>query len=191
MSATHMHTRTALRAHIVLPFTAPHPPPAPPLPRPQALDKMQKEWEGAELEVKDYRETKTFIIKVEEQISQMLDDHITMTQSMTFSPYKKPFEERINKWEQQLNLVGTHTCTPSTSACAHTYLPTCLPACLPTRLLICLLACPPSCLPARLPACPPCPPLPCLSAHHQLRLLKPVPPPAIQPPPPRPAPALR
>lgn len=37
---------------------------------------------------------------------QMLDDHIVMTQSMGFSPYKKPFEERIVKWEQQLNLVG-------------------------------------------------------------------------------------
>lgn len=36
---------------------------------------------------------------------QMLDDHIVMTQSMGFSPYKKPFEERIIKWEQQLNLV--------------------------------------------------------------------------------------
>ncbi|GFH08633.1 uncharacterized protein HaLaN_03622, partial [Haematococcus lacustris] len=29
-----------------------------------------------------------------------------MTQSMTFSPYKKPFEERIMKWEQQLTLVS-------------------------------------------------------------------------------------
>jgi hypothetical protein len=29
-----------------------------------ALDKMQREWEGAELQVLDYRETKTFIVKV-------------------------------------------------------------------------------------------------------------------------------
>lgn len=29
-----------------------------------------------------------------------------MTQSMTFSPYKKPFEERITKWDSQLNLVS-------------------------------------------------------------------------------------
>lgn len=40
------------------------------------------------------------------QVSQMLDDHIVMTQSMSFSPYKKPFEERIMKWEAQLSLVG-------------------------------------------------------------------------------------
>lgn len=37
---------------------------------------------------------------------QMLDDNIVMTQSMTFSPYKKPFEERIAKWETQLNLMS-------------------------------------------------------------------------------------
>ena len=68
---------------------------------------MQREWEGAEMAVLDYRETKTYVIRVEEAVTQTLDDHIVMTQSMTFSPYKKPFEERIIKWEQQLNLVGT------------------------------------------------------------------------------------
>ncbi len=46
------------------------------------------------------------VAQVEDQVSQMLDDHIVMTQSMTFSPYKKPFEERINKWEAQLSLVS-------------------------------------------------------------------------------------
>ncbi|GAX80571.1 hypothetical protein CEUSTIGMA_g8008.t1 [Chlamydomonas eustigma] len=72
----------------------------------QALDKMQREWEGAEMAVLDYRETKTYVIKVEESVTQTLDDHIVMTQSMVFSPYKKPFEERIIKWEQQLSLVS-------------------------------------------------------------------------------------
>ncbi|GLI62391.1 hypothetical protein VaNZ11_005010 [Volvox africanus] len=72
----------------------------------QALDKMQREWESAEMQVLDYRETKTFVVKVDDQISQMLDDHIAMTQSMAFSPYKKPFEDRIVKWEQQLSLVS-------------------------------------------------------------------------------------
>jgi hypothetical protein len=50
---------------------------------------MQGEWAVAEMGVLEYRETGTYIIKVEEQITQMLDDHIVMTQSMTFSPYKK------------------------------------------------------------------------------------------------------
>lgn len=45
-------------------------------------------------------------MQVDEQVSQQLDDHIVMTQSMSFSPYKKPFEERIIKWEAQLSLVS-------------------------------------------------------------------------------------
>ena len=59
----------------------------------QALLKMKKEWKEVELQVKEYRETETYIIKVEEQFMQQLDDHIVMTQSMSFSPYKKPFED--------------------------------------------------------------------------------------------------
>lgn len=30
----------------------------------QALDKMQHEWEGTEMQVLDYRETKTYVVKV-------------------------------------------------------------------------------------------------------------------------------
>ena len=41
-----------------------------------------------------------YAIKVDETITQMLDDHIVMTQAMGFSPFKKPFEERITEWEQ-------------------------------------------------------------------------------------------
>ena len=72
----------------------------------QALLKMKNEWKDVELQVKEYRETETYIIKVEEQFMQQLDDHIVMTQSMSFSPYKKPFEEEIADWEKQLNLVS-------------------------------------------------------------------------------------
>ena len=72
----------------------------------QALEKMQKEWERADFIVLDYRETGTYVVKVEEQYTQLLDDHIVMTQSMSFSPYKKPFEERIVVWEQQLSLTS-------------------------------------------------------------------------------------
>jgi dynein heavy chain len=54
----------------------------------------------------EYRETGTFVIKVEEAITQQLDDHIVMTQSMSFSPFKKPFQERLAQWEAQLSLVS-------------------------------------------------------------------------------------
>ena len=44
-------------------------------------------------------------IKAPEEASQLLDDHIVMTQSMSFSPFKKPFEERIVSWEQTLRIT--------------------------------------------------------------------------------------
>jgi dynein heavy chain len=36
---------------------------------------------------------------------QQLDDHLVLLQSMGFSPHKRPFEERLGKWETQLRLV--------------------------------------------------------------------------------------
>ncbi|XP_048258404.1 dynein axonemal heavy chain 1-like isoform X3 [Haliotis rufescens] len=68
----------------------------------QALDKMEKEWDPVMFEIIQYKETGTFILKSSEETSQLLDDHIVMTQSMSFSPYKKPFEDRINNWENKL-----------------------------------------------------------------------------------------
>ncbi|XP_050390512.1 dynein axonemal heavy chain 1 [Patella vulgata] len=67
-----------------------------------ALDKMEKEWEPVSFEIMPYKDTGTFILRSSEDTSQLLDDHIVMTQSMSFSPYKKPFEERISSWESKL-----------------------------------------------------------------------------------------
>jgi dynein heavy chain len=71
-----------------------------------AMEKMYGEWEGADLQVMEYRETGTFVIRVEETITQMLDDHIVMAQAMSFSPFKKPFEEQITEWERTLSMVS-------------------------------------------------------------------------------------
>jgi hypothetical protein len=42
---------------------------------------------------------------VDEALLQQLDDHLVLLQSMGFSPNKRPFEERLAKWEAQLRLV--------------------------------------------------------------------------------------
>ncbi|XP_059176982.1 dynein axonemal heavy chain 1-like [Physella acuta] len=68
----------------------------------QALDKMEKEWEPVMFEIMPYKETGTYILRSSEETSQLLDDHIVMTQSMSFSPFKKPFEDRISTWESKL-----------------------------------------------------------------------------------------
>ncbi|XP_067287631.1 dynein axonemal heavy chain 1 isoform X1 [Pseudorasbora parva] len=71
----------------------------------QALNKMEQEWSTVRFEVIPYKETGTYILNSPDEASQLLDDHIVMTQSMAFSPYKKPFEERINKWESKLKMT--------------------------------------------------------------------------------------
>jgi hypothetical protein len=47
-----------------------------------------------------------YALQLEEAMGQQLDDHIVMLQSMGFSPYKKPFEDRLAKWDTMLNLVS-------------------------------------------------------------------------------------
>ncbi|KAI5076359.1 hypothetical protein GOP47_0008424 [Adiantum capillus-veneris] len=70
------------------------------------LEKMEADWKTLEMQVMDYKETGSYIIKIDEAILQQLDDHIATTQSISFSPFKKPFEEKISKWEAQLVLVS-------------------------------------------------------------------------------------
>jgi dynein heavy chain, axonemal len=70
-----------------------------------ALDKMDAEWKNISLEIIPYKDTGTFIMKASDDTIRLLDDHIVMTQSMSFSPFKKPFAERIALWESKLRTV--------------------------------------------------------------------------------------
>ncbi|KAM3174254.1 hypothetical protein ACTXT7_010920 [Hymenolepis weldensis] len=70
-----------------------------------ALNKMMHDWESINFEVQPYKQSGTYILKVAEEINQQLDDNIILTQSMSFSPYKKPFEERIMAWESRLQVT--------------------------------------------------------------------------------------
>ena len=69
---------------------------------------MEAEWEPVLMEIMAYKETGTFIMKSGEETAQMLDDHIVMTQAMSFSPYKKPFEGRITAWENKLRTTQVY-----------------------------------------------------------------------------------
>lgn len=71
----------------------------------QALNKMESEWNSVVFTVMLYKDTDTFILKNTDEASQLLDDHIVMIQSMSFSPFKKPFEERMNAWENKLKMT--------------------------------------------------------------------------------------
>ena len=41
---------------------------------------MEAEWKGVNLEIVEYRETQTYVLKGFDEIQQLLDDHIVMTQ---------------------------------------------------------------------------------------------------------------
>ena len=72
----------------------------------QALQKMYGEWEGVELELKPYRETGTMSLLASEEMIQQIDDQITMTQAIGFSPFKGVFEQEIADWDRKLNTVS-------------------------------------------------------------------------------------
>ncbi|KNC54636.1 dynein heavy chain 2 [Thecamonas trahens ATCC 50062] len=69
------------------------------------LDSMLATWESTVFEIVEYGETETYILRGTEPIIQLLDDHIVMTQAMSFSAYREPFEDRIGKWEKKLELI--------------------------------------------------------------------------------------
>ncbi|XP_044749962.1 dynein axonemal heavy chain 1-like [Coccinella septempunctata] len=70
------------------------------------LQKMKTEWESNDLELTLYKSTGTFIMKVTDEQQQMLDDHIVLTQQLSFSPFKGPFEKMIDDWEEALKVTA-------------------------------------------------------------------------------------
>eukprot|EP00741_Cyanophora_paradoxa_P012299 tig00000169_g11885.t1 len=70
-----------------------------------ALDKMLGLWQPQHFEAHHYRETGTYVMKLSDEINTLLDDHIVLTQQYSFSPYKKPLEERIAAWEKKLRYM--------------------------------------------------------------------------------------
>lgn len=45
-------------------------------------------------------------MKISDEMQQLLDDHIVMTQQISFSPYKGAFEQRIDEWEIKLKITS-------------------------------------------------------------------------------------
>eukprot|EP00615_Pteridomonas_danica_P016588 CAMPEP_0114385844 /NCGR_PEP_ID=MMETSP0102-20121206/6268_1 /TAXON_ID=38822 ORGANISM="Pteridomonas danica, Strain PT" /NCGR_SAMPLE_ID=MMETSP0102 /ASSEMBLY_ACC=CAM_ASM_000212 /LENGTH=3026 /DNA_ID=CAMNT_0001542557 /DNA_START=949 /DNA_END=10026 /DNA_ORIENTATION=- len=66
------------------------------------LDKMAQDWESVELAIVDYRNTETYILTDVDTYIALLDEQVTLTQAMTFSAFKGPYAERIDKWNEAL-----------------------------------------------------------------------------------------
>lgn len=68
------------------------------------LETMLGIWENVKFTIAPYKNT--FIIKGYDEIQTVLDEHIVNTQAMVFSPFKKPFEERIVEWDKTLKRIS-------------------------------------------------------------------------------------
>lgn len=68
------------------------------------LNEMQTKWEDINFNVLQYKTS--YIIKGYDDIIQVLDEDIVSTQAMLFSPFKKPFEKRIEDWNTTLKTIS-------------------------------------------------------------------------------------
>lgn len=68
----------------------------------KTLTEMKEGWKGIDLELMDYRDSGTSVLRGLDDTMQHLDDNIVMAQSLSFSPYKGPFTEDIEQWEKDL-----------------------------------------------------------------------------------------
>lgn len=71
-----------------------------------ALEAMMNAWEEVPLQIERYRDTGTSILRGIDDYTALLDEQITTTQAMTFSAFKGPFEQRINAWNNTLQVVS-------------------------------------------------------------------------------------
>lgn len=61
-------------------------------------------WESINFTLLPYKNT--FLIKNYDEIQMVVDEHMVNTQSMQFSPFKKPFEKEIMDWNDKLKTMS-------------------------------------------------------------------------------------
>uniref|UniRef100_A0A1B0F9M2 AAA+ ATPase domain-containing protein n=1 Tax=Glossina morsitans morsitans TaxID=37546 RepID=A0A1B0F9M2_GLOMM len=71
----------------------------------KALARMVSEWEDVAFTLAPYRDSDTYKLSAVDDIQILLDDQIIKTLTMKSSPYIKPFESEILKWEAKLMLL--------------------------------------------------------------------------------------
>ena len=79
-----------------------------------ALDKMAADWADAEIAVLEYRDTGTYVIKLDEALLQQLDDHIGTHIGLTSSQRHVP---------QDIVLQHSHSSAPRHTDSSHCTMP--------------------------------------------------------------------
>lgn len=70
-----------------------------------SLEKMINDWNDVKMDVIEYKSTSTYIMKVNDDILIMLDEHILNTQQIGFSPFGAGLEDTLIQWETKLKLT--------------------------------------------------------------------------------------
>ncbi|XP_061590831.1 dynein axonemal heavy chain 12 [Cololabis saira] len=68
----------------------------------KAMQNMMHIWDGISFHHQPWRDAGVSILTALDDIQTMLDDQIVKTQTMRGSPFIKPFEKEIKKWEERL-----------------------------------------------------------------------------------------
>lgn len=65
----------------------------------KALQKMQGDWQAVHFNFVPYKDTEVSVLSAIDDIQVLLDDHIVKTTTMKNSPFIKPFETEVNRWD--------------------------------------------------------------------------------------------
>jgi len=71
-----------------------------------SLAKMKEEWLAIEFVLKPFKNTGTFTVAGFDDAMMVLDEHIVLTQTMSFSPFKGPFLDEIDEWNEKMLYVS-------------------------------------------------------------------------------------
>lgn len=63
---------------------------------------MKAEWADIKFDIIAYRQTGVNILSSLDDIQTMMDDHILKAQTMRGSPFIKPLEKEMKRWEDKL-----------------------------------------------------------------------------------------
>ncbi|XP_057310450.1 dynein axonemal heavy chain 3-like isoform X2 [Hydractinia symbiolongicarpus] len=71
----------------------------------KAMEKMKNEWNDMLFEFTAYRDSGISILSAVDDVQLLLDDHIIKAQTMSGSPFIKPFEKEIKEWCERLIMI--------------------------------------------------------------------------------------
>jgi dynein heavy chain len=66
---------------------------------------MKEKWVDISFLLQPYKNV-SYILLGFGEIQALIDEHLVNTQTMQFSPYRKPFEEELITWNNQLKLLS-------------------------------------------------------------------------------------